>query len=288
MIRIQEVCRRCEGEEFKFKAITVYCQKRVRQNFVKMEESKTTGTNTHEKTHQRRGEGPVGCHETEMREMALQKKKKKKIFLASTSRHRDVGGNYCRYAGRLRQSCRCQKSLNCSYTRAKTVSWEESSRNWRILWGDRNLPGGKGAAGKRRGMEEQQPVSINPPTPISLKRIGINSSLPLPGDPEIRSKGNAFRHRRPRWNRASGQAPAAAQAGRQPGPTRGSLGPPAVPPHTRIPVPTPHTHPSRCAAPGPAPPPSLTQPPPSPAMATPPSRPAGGRRSQCAGAVRAA
>lgn len=76
MIRIQEVCRRCEGEEFKFKAITVYCQKRVRQNFVKMEESKTTGTNTHEKTHQRRGEGPVGCHETEMREMALQKKKK--------------------------------------------------------------------------------------------------------------------------------------------------------------------------------------------------------------------
>lgn len=124
--------------------------------------------------------------------------------------------------------------------------------------------------------------------PYPLKRIGINSSLPLPGDPEIRSKGNAFRHRRPRWNRASGQAPAAAQAGRQPGPTRGSLGPPAVPPHTRIPVPTPHTHPSRCAAPGPAPPPSLTQPPPSPAMATPPSRPAGGRRSQCAGAVRAA
>lgn len=180
--------------------------------------------------------------------MALQKKERK-IFLASTSRHRDVGGNYCRYAGRLRQSSRCQKSLNCSYTRAKTVSWQESSRNWTILWGDRSLPGGKGAAGRRREMEEQQPASITPPTPISLKRIGINSSLPLPGDPEIRSKGKAFRHRPPPGNRAWGRRPPWHRPAGNPARPAGRRPARRAPSHTD---PRTHTHPSRCGAPGPA------------------------------------
>lgn len=48
MIQVQEVHRGHEGEEFKFKATTVYCPKLVGQNFIKMEESKATGTNTHE------------------------------------------------------------------------------------------------------------------------------------------------------------------------------------------------------------------------------------------------
>lgn len=48
MIQVHEVHRGHEGEEFKSKAITVYCPKRVGKNFIKMEESKTTGTNPHE------------------------------------------------------------------------------------------------------------------------------------------------------------------------------------------------------------------------------------------------